>query len=223
MVKPVVIFTVDGGPDENPRYQKVIDVAIHHFVKHNLDGLFIATNAPGRSAFNRVERRMAPLSRELSGLVLPHEHFGGHLDSQGRTVDDTLEKSNFQFAGETLSKIWSDVMIDKFPVIAEYIVPENSKRATETLLTTGSTWFQEHVRTSQYFTQMFKCCDKNCLLPEVRSLISNVLSSRIFPPPIPVNETSDGLKAAVQGASELRTFPQLIVAQAINVHDMLDR
>ena len=40
LVKPIVIFTVDGGPDENPRYQKVIQIAIHHFVHHNLDGLF---------------------------------------------------------------------------------------------------------------------------------------------------------------------------------------
>ena len=89
-----------------------MDVAIHHFAKHNLDYdvLFIATNAPGRSAFNRVER-YGSLSRELSVLVLPHEHFGSHLDSQGRTDDDTLEKSKFKFAG----KIWSDVMIDKFP------------------------------------------------------------------------------------------------------------
>lgn len=28
-VKPIVIFTVDGGPDENPRYQAVVSVAIH--------------------------------------------------------------------------------------------------------------------------------------------------------------------------------------------------
>ena len=42
---------------------------------------------------------------------MPHEHFGSHLDSQGRTVDDTLEKSNFKFDG----KICFDVMIDKFP------------------------------------------------------------------------------------------------------------
>ena len=102
----------------NPRYQKVIDVAIHHFAQHSLDGLFIAINAPGHSAFNRVERLMALLiSRKLFGCVLPHEHFGSHIDSQGRTVDDTLLKSKFKFAG----KIWSDVMIDKFPVIAEYI------------------------------------------------------------------------------------------------------
>jgi len=31
VVKPIFIFTFDGGPDKNPRYQKVIRVAIHHF------------------------------------------------------------------------------------------------------------------------------------------------------------------------------------------------
>ncbi|KZR97817.1 Uncharacterized protein APZ42_007100, partial [Daphnia magna] len=90
----------DGGPDENPRYQKVIQIAIHHFVNHNLDGLFVATNAPGRSAFNRVERKMAPLSKELSGLILPHDHFGTHLDNSGRTIDDELEEKNFEHAGK---------------------------------------------------------------------------------------------------------------------------
>ncbi|XP_055543502.1 uncharacterized protein LOC129729044 [Wyeomyia smithii] len=60
LVKPVLVFTVDGGPDENPRYRKVIQIAIHHFKEYNLDAMFV-TNAPGRRAFNRVERRMAPL------------------------------------------------------------------------------------------------------------------------------------------------------------------
>ncbi len=58
-VKPLIFITVDGGPDENPRYQKVIDV--HHFLSHDWDGFFVATNVPGRSAFNRVERKMALL------------------------------------------------------------------------------------------------------------------------------------------------------------------
>ena len=49
-VKPVIVITVDGGPDENPRYQKVIETAVHRFVQNNLDAYFIATNAPGRSA-----------------------------------------------------------------------------------------------------------------------------------------------------------------------------
>ena len=50
VVKPIFIFKVDGGPDENPRYQKVISVAIHHFLQYDFDALFIATNAPERSA-----------------------------------------------------------------------------------------------------------------------------------------------------------------------------
>ena len=59
--KPVRIITCDGGPDENPRYPKTIECAIDQFVEHNLDALFIATNAAGRSAFNRVESELAPL------------------------------------------------------------------------------------------------------------------------------------------------------------------
>ncbi|EFX78945.1 hypothetical protein DAPPUDRAFT_245554 [Daphnia pulex] len=66
--------------------QKIIDVATHQFLKHNLDILFVATNAPGSSAYNRVERKMAPLSRELSGSILDHCHFGSHLDSAGKTL-----------------------------------------------------------------------------------------------------------------------------------------
>ncbi|KAK4886935.1 hypothetical protein RN001_003206 [Aquatica leii] len=97
-VKPVIIIFVDGGPDENPRYRKVNNFAIQHFKKYNLDALFIATNAPGRNAFNRVERCMAPLSKRLSGVIQPHEHFGSHLDEKGMTVDGNLEKRNFQHA-----------------------------------------------------------------------------------------------------------------------------
>lgn len=28
-------LTIDGGPDENPRYQNVINIAIHHFLKND--------------------------------------------------------------------------------------------------------------------------------------------------------------------------------------------
>ena len=56
--KPIVIIFTDGGPDENPRFQAVINEAIGHFQELNLDGLFIATHAPGQSAMNQVERRL---------------------------------------------------------------------------------------------------------------------------------------------------------------------
>jgi hypothetical protein len=51
-----MFILVDGGPDENPRYQKIIETAIHHFKERNIDAMFISTYASHRSAFNPVER-----------------------------------------------------------------------------------------------------------------------------------------------------------------------
>ena len=79
---------------------------------NNLDALFLISNAPGRSAFNRVGRRMAPLSRELAGVILPHDTFGSHLDSSGRTIDKELEKRNFEKAGSVLTTLHStDILL----------------------------------------------------------------------------------------------------------------
>ena len=61
-------------------------------LSQDLDAFFLATNAPGRSAFNRVERRMVKFSKELSGVVLPHDNFGSHLNAKGKTIDKELEK-----------------------------------------------------------------------------------------------------------------------------------
>ncbi|KAG5891686.1 hypothetical protein JTB14_020103 [Gonioctena quinquepunctata] len=125
-VKPVLIISSDGGPDENPRYR--------------------------RSAFNRVERRMAPLSRELTGVVLPHDSFGTHLDSSGRTLDESLEKDNFKKAGDILAEIWSAVCIDGHEVVAEYIDPNNDTSSVPDL--PAEEWYTEHVRESQYLLQV---------------------------------------------------------------------
>ena len=161
-MKPVVVITVDGGSDENPCYQKVIEMAVHHFLQRNLDAFFIATNAPGRSAFNRVERRMAPLSKELSSLILPHDKYGSHLNDQGQTIDTNLEKKNFAFAGSTLAEIWSQIVVDSHPILAEYVDPELSELKPENLQLKDPIWFAAHVRTSQYFTQIVKCNDTRC-------------------------------------------------------------
>ena len=75
----------------------MIRVAIHHFLWYDFDALFITTNAPERSAFNRIERKMAPLIKELTGLILPHDHCGRHLNERGINIDDDLEKKNFKF------------------------------------------------------------------------------------------------------------------------------
>lgn len=127
-------------------------MAIEHFRTHNLDALFIATNAPGRSAYNRVERRMAPLSRELCGVILKHDTFGTHLDAQGKTFDNTLEKKNFAEAGKVLAEIWSSVVLDNCITKASYVPPEHSERALGEKV--SATWQSQHVRESHYFLQV---------------------------------------------------------------------
>jgi hypothetical protein len=52
------------------RYQKVTLITIHQLLKQILEAMFVTSNAPGRSVYNRMERKMAPLSRELFGLIL---------------------------------------------------------------------------------------------------------------------------------------------------------
>lgn len=158
-VKPVVMMTVDGRPDENPRYHKVISFGINHFKKYNMDALFIATNAPGRSAYNRVERRMALLSRELTGLILPSDHFGKHLDSAGNTTDSELEIKNFAHAGNVLAEVWSSIMIDEYPVEARYIDPKTSRDDSKE---GDGIWYMNHVRKSQYFLRIVKCQSIDC-------------------------------------------------------------
>ncbi|CAH0547066.1 unnamed protein product [Brassicogethes aeneus] len=193
LVKPVVIMTVDGRPDENPRYQKVIGFAIQHFKQHDLDALFIAANAPGRSAYNRVERIMAPLSRELAGLILPHDHFGSHLDECGVTINEQLERTNFEFAGNVLAEIWSSMEIDGYNVTAKYVeageqdVPEFP----------DIKWYSKHVRKSQYLLQIVKYKNTECCLP--RSGLFRLLDNRFLPPPVKVKQTVDDLVLDEEG------------------------
>ena len=54
----------------------------------------VALQPEGFSAFNPVERRMAPMSRELCGVIFDHKHYGDHLNSKKETIDIELENIN---------------------------------------------------------------------------------------------------------------------------------
>ena len=90
--KPVMIVMADGGPDENPRYTKTIESAIDYFLSYDLNAFFLATNVPSRSVLNRAERLMVKFNKKISGVVLPHDNFGSHLNARGVTIDKELEK-----------------------------------------------------------------------------------------------------------------------------------
>ena len=80
--KLVMIITVYGSLDESPRSTKTIKCTIDYFVNQHLKALLLATNAPGRSAYDRVERRMMKSRKELSGVILPRNHCVSHLNTK---------------------------------------------------------------------------------------------------------------------------------------------
>lgn len=113
------MFFCDGGPDKNSRFLKPLDVAIQHSKKYNLDTLLISTHAPGLSANNQVEKKMASLSKALSGILLPHKKFGTHLNSSRKSINTNLKKRNFKVSCKILAKVWEEIILDNFPVLAE--------------------------------------------------------------------------------------------------------
>ena len=58
---------------------------------------------------------MAPLSKELAGVILEHQHFGTHLDDRGNTIDEELELKNFEHAGSILAEVWRQMVFDGQP------------------------------------------------------------------------------------------------------------
>jgi hypothetical protein len=138
-VKPIVVINVDAsGLENNTRYLNTLSSAVDKFKKHNLDAMFIINQAPGQALFNVVERRLAPLSHDLAGLIFPNDHFATHLNELGVTEHAELEKTNFKQAGDVLAEVWSMNVLDEYPVVAEYVNPsplvdEQLKMADSTL------------------------------------------------------------------------------------------
>ena len=48
---------------------------------------------------------MSNLSNELSGVILPHDHFGTHLDHNNETIDKELELQNLEYVGKILAEL----------------------------------------------------------------------------------------------------------------------
>ena len=184
------LWKTDGAQDEAPRFPKPLASAVSLFKTFNLDVLIHGVNASGLSAFNPVERRMAPLSHDLAGLVLPHDSFGNHLDASGRTIHHDLEKQNFFKAAEILSDVWSNTVIDGCTVDAK-AMPTGQERDLDDV---DPTWAKEHVRQSRYCLQVVKwnrleCCSK------FETNWMQIFPNRFIPFPAVYSYTINGMAA----------------------------
>ena len=122
-LKKVLLLRSDNGPDEAPRNPSTQKQMIQLFIKTQLILLVLISLPAGYSPFSPCERRMAPLSKQLTGVVLDHKHFGSHLSSSKLTLNLDLEKKNFQHAGERLGKLFEEMVLDKNKTVASYVKP----------------------------------------------------------------------------------------------------
>lgn len=123
-IKPIFIINVESlEPNDYTRYPKTLVSAIGKFKRYNLDALFIFAQAPGHPSSNICERRFAVLAQDLTGLVLPYDYFGTHLNLGGYTIDAELEKTNLKKTGEVLAEIWNLDKIDGQPIVVQFIDP----------------------------------------------------------------------------------------------------
>lgn len=136
-----------------------------------------------------------------------------------RQLTLSWKKKNFEFAGKTLAEVWSSVVIDKCPTVAEYIPPCDSELNPDSLKYKEGDWFANHVRTSQYLTQIVKCPDEECC-GRARSSYFTIVPTRIFPAPIPLCQT-EGLKAPAVKSDGEKRFPSLFVSQILRPENIL--
>lgn len=66
-------------------------VWVRQYENHNLDVPFVFIHAQGRTAYNPIEKRMVPLSKDTDGIILPFKTCGSHLDAVNKTIDINLE------------------------------------------------------------------------------------------------------------------------------------
>jgi len=188
--KPILLISTDGAQDEAPRFPKPLRVAVFLFKSLNLDVYIHATNAAGLSAFNPVERSMAPLTHDLVGLVLQHDIFGSHLDSSGKTIDEELEEKNFYAASEVLSNVWSKTIINDFKVDCKPVEKGCHFEPDEL----DQEWVARHVLQTRYFLMIVKCVNQKCCKPFTTNWL-NIFPKRFFPAPAVYKFGQKGLYA----------------------------
>lgn len=127
-----------------PMKIRVIASTKKHFEKTALDASYIATNAPGRSAFNGVVRRMALLNHELTDDITLLAVISNQIKHKNNDVE--LQQRNF-----SIVKIWSKLIIDEFHVVAEYIALADCSAKQ---LQNDDTWYMSHICELQYFPRI---------------------------------------------------------------------
>ena len=74
----------------------MISAAVDYFCTYDLDALYIVTSPIDNHLDQNIHKRIVPIAKDLSKVILPYEHFGSHYDGNNDTIDEVLEKMNYE-------------------------------------------------------------------------------------------------------------------------------
>lgn len=121
--------------------------------------------------------------------------------------------TNFQYTGEVISAIWSPSIVDRHLTVAEYIQFHQSAIPPESDLKKSKYWMDQHVRASQYFTQVVNCFNFGCWSSPCISYF-NFRDTQFLPVSFSVTYNSKGLAIPTPSSTSdpyKRKFPRLAV------------
>jgi hypothetical protein len=109
--KPALLVLLDGGQDENPRFEGQVLSSTVVFLKRRLQFMMVLTRAGGFSSLGAVERAQCWITARLAGSKFESDHFGKvHRKADGTPrleEDEALERRNLVFASERVAKVLS--------------------------------------------------------------------------------------------------------------------
>uniref|UniRef100_U9UEM9 C2H2-type domain-containing protein n=1 Tax=Rhizophagus irregularis (strain DAOM 181602 / DAOM 197198 / MUCL 43194) TaxID=747089 RepID=U9UEM9_RHIID len=149
------------------------------------DYLTVRTHASGQSKYNPVERGMATLSRKLADIMLPVDHFGSHLNTQGKVIDLDVDAQyveeltnpfeNLEFEGTVKEKEEERKQQKK--------KQENENDIPECFVPWS--WIENHCNLCQYSLDIKRCTNASCCGPSrAKEATELLLLNNGFLPPI---------------------------------------
>ena len=182
-VKSVMVVTVDWGRDINPWYTKTIACAIDYFVIQDLNALFLATNASCSRAKN------GKVHKWLSGVALPHNHLGSHLNTQRETTDKQSKIKKFSHTEEILVEICLGMIIDDYPLLDKIISEYNADNILQNLKNLKQFMNKNHSILYKLKRIKITIC---CTL--FRSPSLTIIKERFLPPPVSISRSNRVMK-----------------------------
>ena len=96
--KPVLLIETNDIQDEALQFLIFLATEISLFKELNLDVLLHRVNASGLTAFNLMQKYIAPVSHDIAGVLLRHDFFANNLDLSENISDCKQEKKKFSKA-----------------------------------------------------------------------------------------------------------------------------